>query len=250
MRFFRYDDEDEISSHLNELVNFAEDQCEDKNYAPKIDIQDAYKFIRQYSPDSGVIKRAIFRNEKFCRYCGLPVLDDASQPKREASDTFDSPFSDEDLEQFDKAIQSEPCQTNEADLQAQSTPANHARHHDPMFFISAEPTHHYTMLSLLSVNSLDDVQEAQVPTHAELFDKRPETPAASPQFLEQKVKEKHLDPLDLEDHNDLENSTSAPEVMPKRQLEDLMDLRLNIMLQISEFVKKAHEEPACESLTY
>ncbi len=69
MQYYKRDDLEEISKGLEQLVEIAENGGNPQ--APQINIEDAQEFISQYSPDSTVLKQAIFENVLFCLYCGI-----------------------------------------------------------------------------------------------------------------------------------------------------------------------------------
>lgn len=73
MEFYKRDDLEEISEGLEKLVVKAENDGD--NQAPKINILEAQEFISQYSPDSGVLRQAIFENIRFCLYSGIWIFD-------------------------------------------------------------------------------------------------------------------------------------------------------------------------------
>lgn len=69
MQNYKRDDLEEISKKLNKLVEIAENGGNAQS--PRINIEDAQELISQYSPDSAVLKQAIFENVLFCLYCGI-----------------------------------------------------------------------------------------------------------------------------------------------------------------------------------
>lgn len=85
---YKRDDFQEIAQQLNELVQLAE--LTDKEGAPKINIEDVQDLISQYSPDSTILKDAMFRNIHFCLYCGISIYDQSLEDMFKVSDFIKS----------------------------------------------------------------------------------------------------------------------------------------------------------------
>ena len=84
MHNYKRDNYQEIAQQLNELVELAE--LTDKEGSPKINIEDVQDLISQYSPDSTVLKDAIFKNIHFCLYCGIPIYNQSLEDMFKVSD--------------------------------------------------------------------------------------------------------------------------------------------------------------------
>ena len=71
---YRRDDIEEIANGLRDLV-YEADMSDPLH--PEIDIDKVKIFISQYSPDSSVLKKAIFQNKDFCIYLSIELIDES-----------------------------------------------------------------------------------------------------------------------------------------------------------------------------